>query len=171
MPFGRLVFCMTVSWLIIEQGTAPKQNDASAGTCAQRPIIAVMFVSGTVFLGNCSPSGVWQTSRRRSPFSGAINSNMPYDDPDDDDEDWSGEDWSDDDEDDSGGEEFARCPECGGPVSSVTDKCPSCGYWLLAADRRAMWSGERKPAWLRVTAWVVLAALLFGLLVAGFTVF
>jgi hypothetical protein len=98
---------------------------------------------------------------------------MPYNDSDDDGEDWSGEDWSDDedDEDEPETDEFARCPECGGPVSSVTDKCPSCGYWFLDADRRAMWTGERKPLWLRMTAWVVLAGLLFGLLVAGFVAF
>jgi ribosomal protein S27AE len=89
---------------------------------------------------------------------------MPYDDPEE-------EDWY-DDEDEPADEEVARCPECGGPVSIITDKCPSCGYWLLAADRQAMWSsGERKPLWLRVTAWVVLLALVFGLLVAGFTIF
>jgi hypothetical protein len=79
---------------------------------------------------------------------------MAYNPNEVDDEDWY------DDQDDLGDEETAVCPECGEPVPSLTDKCPWCGYWLSAADRRAIWSRERKPRWLRVTAWVVLALFL-----------
>ena len=46
------------------------------------------------------------------------------------------EDWSDDDSDDGG--ETGCCPECGGQIHSIADKCPSCGYWLSNEDRRAM---------------------------------
>jgi len=49
-------------------------------------------------------------------------------------------------------------------VYLVTDKCPACGYWLSEADRRAMWSGLEKPLWLKVTAIVVLVALLLSVL-------
>jgi hypothetical protein len=82
---------------------------------------------------------------------------MSTDDPDDD------EDWYDDD-DELDEEEAARCPECGGPVEIVTDKCPACGYWLSEADRRAMWFGTSKPMWLKVTAAIVLVAFLTSLL-------
>ena len=85
---------------------------------------------------------------------------MSYDDPIDD------EDWYDDD-DESDEAEAAHCPECGQPVYDFSDKCPACGYWLSAADRRAMWSGESKPAWLKITALVVLIILLLGLFGIG----
>ena len=59
--------------------------------------------------------------------------------------------------------ESAPCPECGETVHVITGKCPSCGYWLSDADRHAMWTGESKPMWLKVTAVVVLVALLAGM--------
>jgi hypothetical protein len=86
-------------------------------------------------------------------------------------DDWDDEDAWADDEDELDDNDSAKCPECGQLVYSVADKCPNCGYWLTDADRRAMWSGESKPLWLRVTAWVVLAAFLFTLLAVGFTLF
>jgi ribosomal protein S27AE len=76
------------------------------------------------------------------------------------------EDWY-DDEDEFVEEEPARCPECGGPVHVVTGKCPACGYWFLETDRRAMWSGMDKPAWIKVTAAIVLLTIVVGLLAAG----
>jgi hypothetical protein len=90
---------------------------------------------------------------------------MPYEDPNED-VDWSGEDWSDDEEDEPDDEEVARCPECGGPVAVISDKCPSCGYWLSTDDRHM-----QKPCWLRVTAWMVLIAFLASLLAAGLAIF
>jgi hypothetical protein len=89
---------------------------------------------------------------------------MTIDDMDDD------EDWYDDD-DELDEEEAARCPECGGTVHIVTDKCPACGYWLSGDDRRAMWSGSSKPIWLKVTAAVVLVTFLLSLLAVGAAVF
>jgi hypothetical protein len=89
---------------------------------------------------------------------------MAYDEPDDD------EDWYDDDdapEDDEPG----RCPECGEPVPSIASMCPACGYWLSDADRRALWTSESKPAWLRVTAIVVLITFLASLLACGVWLF
>jgi hypothetical protein len=80
------------------------------------------------------------------------------------------ESWSDDDKEPDSGE-AAPCPECGKPIDIITDKCPECGYWLSEADRRAMWSGMSKPLWLRVTAYIVLAAFLFSLLALGATLF
>jgi hypothetical protein len=77
---------------------------------------------------------------------------------DEDDEDWY------DDEDELDDEEAAPCPECGEPVHSFTDKCPACGYWLSAADRRAMRSGERRPGWIMITAWIVLAVFLIPII-------
>ena len=85
------------------------------------------------------------------------------------DEDWYDDDSLDDDEPDE--EEAARCPECGGPVHSIADRCPACGYWLSEADRGAMWAGMSKPTWLRATAVIVLIAFLATLLAAGFTLF
>jgi hypothetical protein len=70
------------------------------------------------------------------------------------------EDWYDDEDGLDDEEETAPCPECGRPVYAVTDKCPACGYWFSATDRRAMHSSERKPGWLMITAWVVLALFL-----------
>ncbi len=83
---------------------------------------------------------------------------MPHDDPDDD------EDWYDADGDEADEPEFGQCPECGRPVHSVSDKCPACGYWLSDADRRAMWAGASRPAWQKITALVLLAVFLAGLL-------
>jgi len=80
------------------------------------------------------------------------------------------EDWTDDDS-ELGDEEPGRCPECGGSMHSISDRCPECGYWLSEADRRAMWSGIAKPAWLRVTAIVVLIAFLVTLLAAAAAMF
>ena len=78
---------------------------------------------------------------------------MPHDD-----EDWSydDEEWTDEEDvpDDS---ESAPCPECGATIDSVLDQCPKCGYWLTAEDRQIMWAGARKPTWLMITAWVILA--------------
>lgn len=82
---------------------------------------------------------------------------MSYDDTYDD------EDWYDDD-DELDEEQSAHCPECGGRIHSVTDKCPSCGYWLSDADRRVMWSGMDKPKWIKITAAILLAAFLLSLL-------
>jgi ribosomal protein L37E len=73
------------------------------------------------------------------------------------------EDWYDDDDDESDEEESGSCPECGGTVYEFTDKCPACGYWLSAADRRALWSNESKPAWVKFTALVLLVALVLSL--------
>jgi hypothetical protein len=75
------------------------------------------------------------------------------------------EDWLDGDEPDEA--DTAPCPECGQPVDYVTEKCPACGYWLSAADRRSMWSRDSNPTWIRITAVVVLVAVVASLLIAG----
>jgi predicted amidophosphoribosyltransferase len=72
------------------------------------------------------------------------------------------EDWYDDDEDEPDEEDVA-CPECGGPIAEIADRCPACGYWLSSADRRALRCSEATPAWIKVTAFVLLAAMLIGL--------
>jgi hypothetical protein len=74
------------------------------------------------------------------------------------------EDWYEDDSDDCDDVEWAPCPECGGTVHVITGKCPSCGYWLSDADRRRLFSSESKPTWLKVTAVVLLIALVAGML-------
>jgi hypothetical protein len=73
---------------------------------------------------------------------------MPHDDE---------EDWSYDEEGEPDDLDSAPCPECGATIDSVLDKCPKCGYWLTAEDRQIMWAGARKPTWLMITAWVILA--------------
>jgi hypothetical protein len=76
------------------------------------------------------------------------------DDEFDDDEDWH------DDEPDDG--DPVHCPECGEPVSDFLDKCPACGYWLSAADRRALRPRESHPAWVKATAVVLLVIFVWG---------
>jgi hypothetical protein len=88
---------------------------------------------------------------------------MPRIDDFDDDAD---EDWYDDDEPGEG--DAAPCPECGKPVDFVADRCPACGYWILDADRRAMWSGMGKPMWMKVVAAIVLVAMVGAALLALF---
>ena len=77
------------------------------------------------------------------------------------------EDWYDDESDDAD-DESAPCPECGEMVHVITGKCPACGYWLSDVDRQAMWSGESKPMWLKVTAVVLLVVLLASIAVGVF---
>jgi hypothetical protein len=85
-------------------------------------------------------------------------------------DDFDDEDWYDED-DEPDDEESATCPECGGAIYSVTDKCPRCGSWLSDADQRVMWSGMSKPLWLRVTAVILLIAFLASLLAIGAAIF
>jgi hypothetical protein len=80
---------------------------------------------------------------------------------DDDDEDWYDDPADDDDE-------SAPCPECGADVPVITGKCASCGYWLTEADRREIYASESQPRWLKITAVVVLAALLASIVLGVF---
>jgi ribosomal protein L37E len=80
------------------------------------------------------------------------------------------EDWYDQD-DDLDDEEAARCPECGAGMYIVTDKCPSCGYWLTEADRRVMWSGISQPRAVKIVAVMVLVIFLAVLLLGAISVF
>lgn len=89
---------------------------------------------------------------------------MPIGDPID-------EDWYDDEDDELDEQEAARCPECGGPVHVVTNKCPECGYWLTEADRRAMWSGMSQPRGVRIVAAIMLVIFVALLLFGGFATF
>jgi hypothetical protein len=83
---------------------------------------------------------------------------MPHDDP------IHNEDWYDEDTDDNSADfETGHCPECRAPVYEFTDKCPACGYWLTAADRR-LWPSESKPKWVLITATIILVVLLLGVL-------
>jgi zinc-ribbon domain len=77
------------------------------------------------------------------------------------DDDWEAddEDWY-DEEDDLEDQAAVACPECGAPIYADADKCPACGYWLLEADRRAAGSGESRPAWIQLTAGLMLLAIL-----------
>jgi hypothetical protein len=89
---------------------------------------------------------------------------MSHDDPYDE------EDWYDEDDDieEPDEAEIGHCPECREPVYEFTDKCPACGYWLTAADRRLLWSAESKPKWVLFTATVILVILLLGALTLRF---
>lgn len=82
--------------------------------------------------------------------------------PDIDDEDW----YDDDDQHDEA--EAGNCPECDGPIYDFTDRCPACGYWLTAADRRRLWSSGSKPTWVLVTAGIILVVLILGMLTLRF---
>ncbi len=79
-----------------------------------------------------------------------------YDDNPDEDEDWY-------DDDDDADEDFIPCPECGNPIPEISDRCPTCGYWLSAADRRSLSRREAMPAWVKFTAFILLAVTLVGL--------
>jgi hypothetical protein len=90
---------------------------------------------------------------------------------DDEDSDWSAEDWSDDGNFDDEDETLIDCPECGAAMSDDIDKCPKCGYWLSAADRRQLRRGESRPAWQKAIATLLIAAFILCLILAGLTVF
>lgn len=94
---------------------------------------------------------------------------MTDDDNDDGDEDWADveQEWSYD-----GGEEVeVACPECRSKIYQFVDKCPKCGYWLTAADRRKLRPGESRPAWQSLTAVIIILAFLICLLMGGFAIF
>ncbi len=91
---------------------------------------------------------------------------MPNDDWDDE-EDWSDDPYGDDSEDD----ETVPCPECRRPVSIMTDKCPTCGYWLTDADRQSQPSLASNPLWLRITAALIILACLISLLMFRHSLF
>jgi hypothetical protein len=82
---------------------------------------------------------------------------MPVLNDDDADDD---EDWYDGDEPDNG--DPVLCPECGKQVSDFLDKCPACGYWLLAADRRQLRPRESHPVWVKATAVILLVIFLWS---------
>jgi hypothetical protein len=90
---------------------------------------------------------------------------MSSDVSDDDDEDWYDENDSYDDD------PAATCPECGGTVYSVSDKCQHCGYWLSSEDRRTLYPGESTPLWMRATAVFIILTFLVCLLAFGWTLF
>ncbi|HEY4234075.1 MAG TPA: hypothetical protein VGM76_11650 [Lacipirellulaceae bacterium] len=93
---------------------------------------------------------------------------MPRDDWNDEDEDWT------DDIDDPSDEEddqTAVCPECGGHIFLGADKCPACGYWLSAADHRALGTDNSQPRFIRIATAIILALFLIGLLIAGIRLF
>ena len=88
---------------------------------------------------------------------------MPHDTRHDD------EDWYSEEEDETYDDaETGRCPECSAPVYDFTDKCPACGYYVSADDRRRLWSSESKPKWVLITATLILLLLLFGVLTLRF---
>jgi predicted amidophosphoribosyltransferase len=78
---------------------------------------------------------------------------------DDDDSYEDDEDWYDDDDDT---DDTASCPECGAAVYRLANQCPACGYWFSESDQRAMSPGMSKPLWMKITAWIVLAAFLIS---------
>jgi ribosomal protein L37E len=92
-------------------------------------------------------------------------------------DDWNheNEDWTDDidlGEDDVGDDdESISCPECGGHVYSGADKCPACGYWLSAADRRAAGTDSSQPKIIRTIVAAILVIFLIAMLVAGIRLF
>jgi predicted amidophosphoribosyltransferase len=70
------------------------------------------------------------------------------------------EDWHDDESDD---EPTVPCPECGDPVLEIADRCPACGYWLTETDRQRSSRHAAMPTWVKLTAAVLLLAMLYGL--------
>lgn len=71
------------------------------------------------------------------------------------------EDWYVDDEADEA--DPIPCPECGQDVPEFLDKCPACGYWLSAFDRRRLRPRESKPMWVLATAFVLIVVLILSL--------
>jgi hypothetical protein len=71
-----------------------------------------------------------------------------------------GEDWYDDE---SADEPTVPCPECGEPVAEIADRCAACGYWLTESDRRRLTRHATTPTWVKLTAAVVLVAMLVGI--------
>jgi hypothetical protein len=89
---------------------------------------------------------------------------MRYEDHDDDQD----EDWYDTDDEANGADpdedRTAPCPTCGDPIYAISDRCPACGHWLTEAERNALWAETSKPAWVTITAVIVLALLVLSLL-------
>jgi hypothetical protein len=87
------------------------------------------------------------------------------------------EDWTDDiddpdaDDDVDPDDESAICPECGGHMFLGADKCPACGYWLTAADRRTLGTDSSQPQLIKIVAIVILAIMLVTMLITGIRMF
>jgi hypothetical protein len=77
------------------------------------------------------------------------------------DDDGDDEDWYDDGDDQD--DESAPCPECGETVYAMSGRCPACGYWVTDEDSSALWKSESRPTWVKLTAVVLVVALLYGL--------
>jgi uncharacterized protein (DUF983 family) len=85
----------------------------------------------------------------------------------DEDEDWPNE----IDDPDADDDQSAICPECGGHMFLGADKCPACGYWLSAADRRALGTDSSQPRLIKIVAVVVLVVMLVTMLLTGVHLF
>jgi uncharacterized protein (DUF983 family) len=88
----------------------------------------------------------------------------------DEDEDWPNE-IDDDIDDPDADDESAVCPECGGQMFLGADKCPACGYWLSAADRRALGTDSSQPRLIKIVAVVILVVMLVTMLITGIRMF
>lgn len=80
------------------------------------------------------------------------------------DEDYDDEEYEYDESDSDLEEEFGPCPECGAEMSVDLEMCPKCGYWLTAADRKALWAGSSSAQAMQTFGKVVLVALLVAIL-------
>lgn len=93
------------------------------------------------------------------------------DDPDRDPE-WDPE-WDpaqdDDDTDSSGGgaadgsTDTAFCPECGAEIFDAADVCPKCYSWIDGeTTRHPPRRGRAKDRWIKLVAWILIAAIVIG---------
>ncbi len=69
-----------------------------------------------------------------------------------------GEDWEpeDDRQEDASEDGLTECPYCGEEMYDDSPRCPSCGRYLSEEDSPP----ERKPAWIAITAVVLLILML-----------
>jgi predicted nucleic acid-binding Zn ribbon protein len=83
-----------------------------------------------------------------------------HDFDDDEEDDFDDASWDADDAEDDADGDVLTCPYCGAAIYDDAVQCPQCGEYLSRTERPTV----NQPAWVVITAAILLAGLLFAIL-------